>query len=69
MKPQSPCYKCQNRHINCHATCEGYQEFHRKNAEINSIIKQAKDKESIAISVVVRAAEKAKKRRLQRGEK
>lgn len=26
-KPIAPCYKCEERHIGCHATCERYLEY------------------------------------------
>ena len=26
-KPIAPCYKCEERHIGCHSTCERYQAY------------------------------------------
>ena len=26
----TPCYKCENRHQNCHAECEKYQIFQKE---------------------------------------
>lgn len=34
-KPCSPCKGCEIRHFNCHATCEGYNEFKKRQAEEN----------------------------------
>lgn len=31
----SPCKGCETRHFNCHATCEGYNEFKQRKAEEN----------------------------------
>lgn len=30
IKPQSPCRNCVDRHIGCHAACQGYQDFAEK---------------------------------------
>lgn len=32
----APCYKCKSRHAECHAVCEKYKEFDKKNAEIRN---------------------------------
>ena len=24
---ESPCYKCEDRHVGCHSTCETYKEY------------------------------------------
>lgn len=42
---KSPCYKCQERHVNCHSECEKYKEYHAKNEERIALKKKAFDKE------------------------
>lgn len=63
MKPRSCCYGCTRRTSDCHALCPDYKEFQRENDEYNRLVREAKDKEEIYISVAVRAAEKARKKR------
>mgnify|MGYP003305519051 CR=1 FL=1 len=63
MKTRCCCYGCTKRTSTCHSTCQDYKDFQRENDARNQLIRQAKDKESISISVVVRAAEKARKKR------
>lgn len=31
----NPCYKCKDRKVGCHATCERYSEFREKLEEFN----------------------------------
>lgn len=31
----TPCKDCENRHCGCHATCQRYMDFYRKNREKN----------------------------------
>ena len=69
MRPKCPCYGCNRRTPVCHAGCSDYADFQRDNNEYNRIIREAKDRESITISVTVKAAEKAKRKRLRRGDK
>ena len=38
-----PCYKCERRHIGCHANCEKYERFRVENAEVMKELKKAKD--------------------------
>lgn len=34
-RPQSPCKDCVDRHEACHASCDAYEEFNKKNIEFN----------------------------------
>ena len=36
---KTPCYQCQDRHVNCHSECERYAKYHEK-------LKVWKDKEN-----------------------
>lgn len=42
---KSPCYKCQERHTNCHSECEKYKEYQAKNKEKRELRKKEFDKE------------------------
>ena len=37
-----PCYKCERRHIGCHADCEKYERFRVENAEVMKELKKSK---------------------------
>lgn len=43
-----PCYKCEERHIGCHATCKGYLEFCE--ARGKALERQQADREARDIS-------------------
>lgn len=38
----SPCYKCENRHPNCHGECEPYNDYKAKVADLNKTIYEQK---------------------------
>ena len=44
-----PCYKCERRHVGCHADCKEYKAFKSQLEEANRIRKQAKQLDSIGI--------------------
>lgn len=39
MKPKAPCLKCEERHPNCHSTCEKYVSY-RKDLDKYNLLKQ-----------------------------
>ena len=49
-KPQSPCYKCSDRNLGCHATCDKYIKFRKDCDEYNQMIKDIKYKEDMTYS-------------------
>ena len=64
MKPRSCCYGCTRRTPpHCHEWCPDYKKFQRENDEYNRLVREARDREEIYLSVVVRSAEKARKKR------
>lgn len=37
---KSPCFNCIDRKISCHATCEKYLKYKKKNKELNDKIRK-----------------------------
>lgn len=34
----NPCYKCEERHMHCHAECEKYQQFAEENEKLRETL-------------------------------
>ena len=43
----NPCYKCPDRVLGCHSTCEKYQQFSKDSAEQREKIRQSKQASSV----------------------
>ena len=41
-KPNSPCYKCKDRHENCHSDCGKYLDFQIAIREYNKMVKDGR---------------------------
>lgn len=46
--PDNPCHGCKCRFVGCHATCEGYKDFQRRNEEIKKKIRRERNKDEWA---------------------
>jgi len=57
------CYKCENRHLACHDTCEAYQQAKANNEEIH----QRMLKDRIVQNDLTKIAVKRKERRRRGG--
>lgn len=42
-KADTPCYKCPDRNVDCHAQCEKYLAFRKSLDETNEMIKKKRD--------------------------
>ena len=69
MKPQSPCYKCEDRRVGCHAECERYSAYRAKLEAWREVVMAEQMKEAIADSVMITTAKKMKKYREKGGNK
>lgn len=56
----APCKGCQERHRNCHSTCEKYAEFQLENERLKANIAKAKDKNRFMYDVKQSVRNKAK---------
>lgn len=61
--PESPCHHCEERTARCHAECERYKNFRRRVYEQHQKMKQVYEREQVAQEVLMRGANKAKKKR------
>lgn len=42
-RPQGPCYKCADREIGCHSTCEKYIEYQADNELYKEMVRMARN--------------------------
>lgn len=58
----NPCYKCEDRHVGCHSTCEKYKEFCKECAVIRNKIYAARSEQKMMDDFQFRCVERTKKR-------
>lgn len=60
---ECPCRNCDDRHVNCHASCSSYGEWKTKLNVINDQIKQARNTAYMCDKVHNEAVRRAKKKK------
>lgn len=61
-KQRCPCLMCGDRHVNCHATCEAYQAWHKERVEARAEMIRQKNRENIANDYQVKEIWKNKRK-------
>lgn len=62
-KIKVPCYNCEKRNAQCHASCEAYKEYRREYNEKRALLKAYKAKESNIVEVTIKAVKRMRKRK------
>ena len=59
---QSPCYKCKDRHMNCHSDCDGYSKYREVHEQEMETIMKNRSKSARTCYMSDRAFKNAQKK-------
>lgn len=61
-KKDVPCYKCTDRDITCHSTCEKYKEFRKKVDAYKAAVNESILRDAPIKNYTIESKEKARRR-------
>ena len=63
MSPKNACYRCPDRTMTCHSTCEKYKEFTEEQKQRKEAVLSGRTKYNICMGYEINRAEKIKKKK------